>query len=167
MSVNKLLPIAPDADLTAIVNGTCQNLQTQGYNVVPAMMGPGSAMITIQKNRDGIQNILGMGVECRATLTLNGSSLNINIDSEWTNKIIAIAVGWFLCLIPFITGIIGAVNQSGLPGKIETAIMSSIGSSNMGGFGTGYNPQGGFNPQGGYNPQGGFDAQNNGYNPQQ
>lgn len=148
MSVNKLLPIAPGADLAAIVNGTCQNLQTQGFNVVPAMMGPGSAMITVQKDRDGLQNILGLGVECRATLTLNGSSLNVNIDSEWTNKIIAVAVGWFLCLIPFITGIIGCVSQSGLPGKIETAIMSAIGGSNMGGFTGNFTP-----PQGGYNPQ--------------
>ncbi len=163
MSVNKLLPIGPGADLATIVNGTCQNLQTQGFNVVPAMMGPGSAMITVQKNRDGFQNFLGLGIECRATLTLNGSSLNVNIDSEWTNKIVAIVVGWFLCLVPFITGIIGCVNQSGLPGKIETAIMSSIGGSNMGGFTGNFTapPQGGYNnPQGGYNnPQGGYNPQ--------
>ncbi len=161
MSVNKLLPIGPNADLNTIVNGACQNLQAQGYNVVPAMMGPGSAMITVQKDRDGFKNIIGLGIECRVTLTLNGPSINLNIESEWTNKIIALVVGWFLCLIPFITGIVGCVNQSGLPGKIETAIMAAAGGAGMGGFTGNYPPQGGYNPQQGYN-----NPQQGGYNPQ-
>ncbi|MBP3938383.1 MAG: hypothetical protein IK955_03155 [Clostridia bacterium] len=132
MSTSKMLSVAPGVGINSIVNGACYNLNAQGYNCVPSIMGPTSAMIVVQKDRDGFKNFMGMGVECRVTLTLNGNMLNLNIESEWTNKVIAMVVGWFLCLIPFITGIVGAVNQNGLPGKIETAVMMSTNNPGQG-----------------------------------
>ncbi len=161
MSVSKILSVAPGADINGIVNGACYNLSAQGYNCLPSVMGPTSAMIVVQKDRDGFKNILGMGLECRVTLTINGNTLNLNIESEWTNKIIAMVVGWFLCLIPFITGIVGAVGQNGMPGHIETAIMMAV--NNPGGPGMGMPPQGGMGmpPQGGMGmPPQGFPQQN-------
>lgn len=140
MSVSKILSVAPGADINGIVNDACYNLSAQGYNCLPSIMGPTSAMMVVQKDRDGFKNILGMGLECRVALTINGNTLNLNIESEWTNKIIAMAVGWFLCLIPFITGIVGAVGQNGMPGQIETAIMMAV--NNPGGPGMGMPPQG-------------------------
>lgn len=161
MSVSKILSVAPGADINGIVNGACYNLSAQGYNCLPSVMGPTSAMIVVQKDRDGFKNILGMGLECRVTLTINGNTLNLNIESEWTNKIIAMVVGWFLCLVPFITGIVGAVGQNGMPGQIETAIMMAV--NNPGGPGMGMPPQGGMGmpPQGGMGmPPQGFPQQN-------
>ncbi len=128
MSTTKMLPIRPDADINFIVGQVSQNLQFQGYNVIPTVMSPTTASIVVQKDRDGFKNFLGLGVECRVSMTINNGSLMLNIDHEWTNKIIAIVIGWFLCLIPFITGIVGAVNQNSLPAKIETAVMQACNS---------------------------------------
>ena len=113
-------------NLNSITNALAQNLSSQGYNCVPQPMGPQAAMLIVSKDNDGINNFLGLGVECKVNLTLNGNMLSATIESEWTNKIIAIAVGWFLCLVPFITGIIGAANQNSLPEKIFTAINMAI-----------------------------------------
>ncbi len=50
------------------------------------------------------------------------------MTDEWTNKIIAIAIGLFLCWITLVTGIIGLVNQSGLNEKIDTAFNLAVNS---------------------------------------
>ena len=66
---------------------------------------------------------MGLGVECSVTLTvMNGSALMVNIESVWTNKIVALIIGWFLCWIPCVTGIIGCLSQSELPKKIQMAL---------------------------------------------
>lgn len=136
MASTRNFQVNPGANIHEITQAASQALSAQGYQCLPQPMGPQSAMLTVSKDRDGIQNIIGLGVECRVTLTLNGTMLAVTIDSEWTNKIIAIAVGWFICLIPFITGIVGAANQSSLPEKIYTAINMAVIS--------GGNPNGGY-----------------------
>lgn len=136
MSSTRNFQVNPNANIHEITQAAAQALSAQGYQCLPQPMGPQSAMLTVSKDRDGIQNFIGLGVECRVTLTLNGQMLAVTIDSEWSNKIIAMAVGWFICLIPFITGIVGAVNQNSLPDKIFTAI-------NMAAM-SGGNPAGGY-----------------------
>lgn len=133
MSTTKVVPLNQGADLSVILNAASQNLSGQGYEVQAQMLSPMSATMLIKKDRDGFKNIVGLGLECRVTLTvMNASQLQINIDSEWTNKIIALAIGWFLCLIPFITGVVGVVNQISLPEKISTAVMTA--SASAGGY---------------------------------
>ncbi len=122
MSAVRTFQVAKDKNINVITNSIVQTLSSQGYNCIPQPMGPQACMITVSKDNDGIQNIIGLGIECKVTLNLNGTMLNVSIDSEWTNKILAIAIGWFFCLVPFITGIIGAANQNSLPEKIFTAI---------------------------------------------
>ncbi len=129
MSAQKMFNLNPGADLAAIVNLAAQNLSTQGYEVQAQPMSPTSATMVIKKDRDGFKNIIGLGVECRLTLAvINGTQLSVTIDSEWTNKIIAIAVGWFLCWIVMVTGVVGCVNQNGLPEKVSNAIMAAAAS---------------------------------------
>ncbi|MBQ6018546.1 MAG: hypothetical protein IJL26_00065 [Clostridia bacterium] len=136
MAVTKMIPVAAGTDINQIVGGAAQNLQSQGYEILTSIMGPESATMTVKRDRDGFKNVVGLGLECRVTLMLiNGTQLNVNIDHEWTNKIIAIAIGWFFCLVPFITGIVGAVNQNDLPEKISTALMAAAN-----GGATGYDP---------------------------
>ncbi len=122
----------PGYDLGAILAAADQQLKAQGYETTLTIMNQNCAALVVKKDRDGIKNIIGMGVECQVNINIfNGNTMTVNIESEWTNKIIAVAVGWFLCLIPFITGIIGCSNQSSLPNKIGQVIQSSAASGGM------------------------------------
>ena len=115
-------PLPPNFNMYGAINFIRDQLTAQGYNVMATPMGPTSGTLQVSKDNDGIKQFLGMGVSCDVSLTVVNNVLNVNIQSEWTNKIIAMAVGWFLCWIPFITGIIGCVNQNSLPGKIKSTI---------------------------------------------
>ncbi len=60
---------------------------------------------------------------------VNNGVLNITFtDAEWTSKIIGAVIGWFLCLIPLITAIIGVVRQTSLPKNIENDVRMMISS---------------------------------------
>lgn len=139
MAVQKTFALNPGADIAEIVNTASQSLSGQGYEVQAQVMSPAAASIIVKKDRDGIKNFAGLGVECRISLSImNGTQLVINIENEWTNKIIAVALGWFLCWVVFITGIVGAVNQSGLPEKVSSAIMIATSQSGNNGFNDNY-----------------------------
>lgn len=121
MSV-KTLKLLPGTSLATVIDIAAQNLSMQGFDVKSQIMGPCAAEIIVTKDREGIKNsVLGMGIECRVAITATDDILTLSIGSEWTNKIVALVIGWFLCWIPIITGIIGLINQSGLPDKIFTA----------------------------------------------
>lgn len=120
----------PGYDLGHILSSAEQQLKSQGYETILTLTNSSSATMVVKKDRDGIKNVIGMGVECQANITvINGNTMTINIESEWTNKIIAVAVGWFFCLIPFITGIVGCSAQNSLPNKIGQTIQSSAAGS--------------------------------------
>lgn len=126
MADNRIIPINPGTDLNTIINQASQNLQTQGFNVQAQMFNQNAASMTVSKDNDGFKNFIGLGIECRVNIALvNPGQISVSIDSEWTNKIIALVVGWFLCMVPFITGIIGCINQSGLPEKIFNALTAA------------------------------------------
>ena len=130
MSTQKVFQINPGADLSAIVDFAAKSLSGQGYEVQVQVMGPTSATMVVKKDRDGLKNIIGLGLECRVIFNiLNGNQLNVNIDSEWMNKVLAIVIGWFFCLIPFITGVVGGVSQFGLPEKISSAVVMAVSQS--------------------------------------
>lgn len=122
-------PLHPDADLFQIIKAVALTMETQGYEAMVQMISPQSGVLTVKKDRDGFVNALGMGLECRVNFGAINGQLTVNIDSEWTNKIIAVAVGWFVCFIPVITGIVGAVNQLSLPDKIFTAVNMNVGTA--------------------------------------
>lgn len=120
-------PLRPDADLFQVIKAVALTMETQGYEAAVQMISPQSGVLTVKKDRDGFVNALGMGLECRVNFGAINGQLTVNVDSEWTNKIIAVAVGWFVCFIPVITGIVGAVNQLSLPDKIFTAVNMNVG----------------------------------------
>lgn len=130
MSKQSTIAVAANADLYAIIQSTEQQLRGQGFDVQVTPMTQQSAMFSVSKGRDGFENIVGLGVECKVTISMMPNNIvTVNVESEWTNKIIALAVGWFLCLIPFITGIVGSVNQNSLPNKIITAVQTAVGTT--------------------------------------
>lgn len=131
MAKTSTIALAPGADIGYILKAAEQQLQAQGYEASSLVMGPGSGSLTVRKDRDGIKNLAGMGVECQTTVTVvNPGTLTVNVESEWGNKILALALGWILCWIPFVTGIIGCVSQSELPNKIIAALQSAAANMN-------------------------------------
>lgn len=135
MADNRIIPINPGTDLNTIINQASQNLTTQGYTVQAHMLNQANASMTVTKDRNGFKDFIGLGIECRVNIALmNPGQVSVTIDSEWTNKIIALVVGWFLCLIPFITGIVGCINQYGLPEKIFNAITAASAGSGQAPF---------------------------------
>ena len=128
MASSRMIPFNDGQDLNRVISIAVQDLQMQGYDVNSIRMGATSAKITVRKDRDGVKNILGLGIETAANIIVGNGVMNVNFVDEWTNKIAALAVGWFLCLVPFITGIVGAVNQSKLDDLITTALTMGVSS---------------------------------------
>ncbi len=127
MSKNVTIALAADKDLNKVIELAKQQLQSQGYEAVGTVMSNNMATLTVQKDRDGIKNIIGLGVESKATITVMGNNTaTVNVESEWGNKILACAVGWFVCFVPFITGLVGCSSQSGLQNKLIQALQSAV-----------------------------------------
>ena len=91
----------------------------------------GTFFLRLEKNIGGINTVLGLGTAITVNISLQGTMLVINYtDAEWTTKIIGLVVGWFLCLIPFVTAVIGSINQYDLPNEISrdiTMLLSTVG----------------------------------------
>lgn len=123
----KMIPIGENFDLQHLVDQLIQNYRGKGFEVQAMQMGNGVS-ITFDKDNDGIKKFVGLALGIKATLSINNNMLMVTFsDAEWTGKIIALAVGWFLCLIPFFIGIYGALQQSELPKKIATDIQMIVG----------------------------------------
>lgn len=129
----KNYPFPAGTDLYAVIQAAALSMDAQGYQTSIQMIGPNAGVLTITKSREGFSNILGLGLECRANFSAINDQLTVNIDSEWANKVIAIAVGWFVCLIPVITGVVGTVSQITLPDKIFNAVNMAVSAAQNGG----------------------------------
>ena len=129
----KNYPFPAGTDLYAVIQATALTMDAQGYQTNIQMIGPNAGVLTVTKNREGFANIMGLGLECRANFSAINDQLTVNIDSEWANKIIAIAVGWFVCFIPVITGAVGSVSQVTLPDKIFNGIGMAVSAAQNGG----------------------------------
>ena len=119
MANNFMVNVKPDFDLEAFAKKLTDTYQAKGFSVNTVSVN-NMQTITLDKNTGGINMLLGMGLGIKATCFVNNNTLSINYsDGDWTGKIIGFVAGWFLCLIPFITAIIGTVNQLSLPKKIN------------------------------------------------
>ena len=118
MADNVMFNVSPTFNLDDFVAKLTETYQSKGFTVTPVNLN-GSSMITFEKGVGGINTLLGLGVGIKANITLSNGTLNISFtEAEWTSKIIGLAVGWFLCLIPFITAIVGCINRMDLPKAI-------------------------------------------------
>ena len=113
MASTLMLNIPPNFDLNQMTTRVKDQFMSQGFSVSAAMVSKNSSRIVLDKGCGGINMLLGMGQGITATCTINGNCLYVNYsDGDWTGKIIGLAVGWLLCLIPFITAIIGCCTQA-------------------------------------------------------
>ena len=111
-------------DLGLFCQNVAQFYQGKGFNVNVALFSPTNAQITFDKDTGGINMLLGLGIGIKANVTLNGGVLSVAFtDAEWTSKIIGLVVGWFLCLIPFVTAIVGIIKQSDFPQQLQNDMM--------------------------------------------
>ncbi len=101
--------------------------QAKGYTVHLAKMKNG-LRIRIEKGCGGANMLLGLGEGITATCMLqNNDSLIVNYsEGDWTGKIIGLTVGWFVCLIPAITSVVGCIKQSSFSNKISQEIMMLV-----------------------------------------
>ena len=123
----KMIPIGEGFDLHQLVEKLMQTYRGKGFDVQAMQLGEGVS-VTFSKDDDGIKKYVGLALGIKANFNVNNGMLMVNFsDAEWTGKIIALAVGWFLCLIPFLIGIYGCIQQSDLPKKITNDIQMIVG----------------------------------------
>lgn len=114
MAAPTVINVGTQFSMTAFAQQMANLYRSRGFLVSIANYGPNTA-ITFDKNTGGANMLLGLGQGVTANCALNNNMLTINYTNEdWTGKIIGLAVGWFLCLIPFITAIVGVVRQTQL-----------------------------------------------------
>lgn len=119
MASSAILKVKPDFDIEVFVGRLADMYVAKGYKV-NAVGVNGGYILGFEKENDGINRLLGMGEAVKANCTYVNGVLTINfVDEAWTEKIIALAIGWILCFIPLITGIIGCVKQYSLPDNIK------------------------------------------------
>jgi len=120
MSKNVMLNVKNDFDCSIFAQKLSDTYRAKGYRVNSVEMN-GMYMITLSKNDDGLNHWLGLGENLKITCMMNNGVLNLSLseDGAWTNKIIVLAIGWMICCIPFITGIIGCMRQSSLSKDVE------------------------------------------------
>ena len=124
MANSAMIPIKPDFNMDEFVNKFTQMYTQKGFNVVPMNFGSGVSL-QISKDDSGIKKFVGLALGITANITVNAdkTSLIVNYtDAEWTGKIVGLAVGWFLCFIPFIIAICGCVKQSDFPNTVTNDI---------------------------------------------
>ena len=127
MSKNVMLNVKPEFDLCTFSQKLSDMYRAKGYGVNPVSIN-GMYVFTLCKNDDGFNHWLGLGEELKVSCTVKDGILNLTLDDSgaWTNKIIALAVGWFVCCIPLITGIMGCMRQSSLAKNVENDAMMLV-----------------------------------------
>ena len=129
MAGNLFLNVGENFDIDTFSNKLADTYRAKGYGVNVVNMN-GNYIVAIEKDLGGINTVLGLGEGIKANIIYTNGNLCINYsDEEWTSKIIGLVVGWFCCLIPFITAIIGIAKQVSLPKNITsdaTMLASSI-----------------------------------------
>jgi hypothetical protein len=122
MASSKMFPVPQQFNMQEMIGRITQTYQIKGFSVTSVRMGAGVS-IDFRKDDAGFKKFVGLALGVKANIMVQNGNMIINFsDAEWTGKIVAIAVGWILCLVPFFLGIIGCVKQSGLPNEIANDI---------------------------------------------
>ncbi len=128
MANNLMINVDEDLDLGNLAEEIADTYRGKGFTVTVAKLKNGACTLVFDKGTGGINMLLGMGIGIKATMTAKNGMLNVNYsDAEWTGKIIGLIAGWFLCMVPFVTAIIGSVKQMGIAKEINNDITMLVG----------------------------------------
>ncbi len=122
---NQMIPVSENFNLDAFCEKLSDEFRSKGYNVVlsPAVNGT-MRQVTIEKDNEGIKNFVGLGTQEEITFSHSNNTLIANYnDGCQTMRFVSIGIGWFLCFIPFITGIIGLSNHSNFLKNVQNSVM--------------------------------------------
>ncbi len=121
MANNFTTNVSSNFNVTDLAEQIASQYQAKGFKVNLLKLKNG-VKIVFDRKCGGINMLLGLGQGITATCTLHGKEkdmLSVDFsDGDWIGKIIGLIAGWFLCMIPFITAIIGLVKQLSLPKNI-------------------------------------------------
>lgn len=132
MSKTMSFPVSGDFNLEKFTAEFTEYYRAKQYEVSAMPEGRAAMRIEIGKNSDGIMYYLGLGMKAEISVTLSEfSSGQKNIafeinDAAFVVRIVDLVVGWFLCLVPFITGLIGFVNNSEFMKGLESQIRRMV-----------------------------------------
>ena len=131
MAETKMFPVSPNFNMEDMVSKITQMYQAKGFVVTVMPMGATGVSIDFRKDDDGIKKYIGLALGIKANIMLQNDNLVINFtDEEWTGKIIGLAIGWFLCCIPFIIAGIGCLHQLEFPKPLGNDIQIIANSMN-------------------------------------
>ncbi len=122
MAVTKNIPVSQGNNINTVIDGTFKRLMLLGYEAVPSVVSSKTATIAVRKNCTKLYNFLGMSAEAKVTVMVVGDMIDVTVDNVWTNKSLAIALGWLLCFVPVVTGILGVVEQKTLSDNVLCAL---------------------------------------------
>ncbi len=123
MADNLMINVDESLSITELAEQLAGIYRNKGFSVVVTNLKNGASTLVFDKGVGGINLLLGMGLGITATMTRNNGMLAvIYSDAEWMGKVIGLGVGWFLCLVPFLTAIVGSVKQLGLAKEINKDI---------------------------------------------
>lgn len=128
MAENFMMNVSAEFDVGLLAQKLTDTYRMKGYTANMFSLGK-EYTVKIEKGTGGINTLLGLGEAITANISLTGDVLTVSfIDAEWLGKIIGLVTGWFLCMIPFITAIIGTTRQLSLPKEIAKDIRMIVGS---------------------------------------
>lgn len=113
------LNVNPSFDMDIFAVLLADRYLSRGY-AVDVDRSNGTYSLSFSKDTGAMHTLLGLNQGIKATITqVSGDTVSISFTrAQWKSKIICCTLGWPLCMIPFITAIIGTAKQLSLPKKI-------------------------------------------------
>lgn len=129
MANNFTYDVSEGFNVEAVAEQLKETYEGKGYTVRINKLKNGFKL-TVEKGVGGINTLLGMGQGITATCNLRGKesdTLSVTLsDGDWMGKIIGFVAGWFLCMVPFVTAIIGTMRQLNLQKDVANEIELAV-----------------------------------------
>lgn len=128
MAENMMMKVPENFDMEVLEKKLVEVYSMKGF-AVNSMNMTESLRVVFDKNCGGINMLFGLGKGITVNIMRQNDMLMVNYsEGDWIGKGIGLGVGWILCFIPFITAIVGSIEQLGLPKEINNDIMMILAS---------------------------------------
>ncbi len=122
MASTFLLKLPTGTTVDAVADALARLYTQKGFTITTNHF-PYAIVLDMDRGVGGRNMLLGLDLGIKVTLSVNDDTLTVNYsDGAWIGKIIGLLVGWFLCGIPVVTALFGAMRQNELPARINRDI---------------------------------------------